>query len=46
MEATVIRTQFFFSAVSATWLLSFYGPLSRYAPSSKAASIKIDKPKK
>jgi hypothetical protein len=46
MEARIIRTRFFSNAVSATWRLSFYGPLSRYAPSSKAASFAIDKPKK
>jgi len=36
VEARIIRTPFFFSAVSVTLRLSFYGPLSRYAPSSKA----------
>jgi hypothetical protein len=46
MEGRIIRTRSFFNAVSAKWRLSFYGPLSRYAPSSKAASFTIDKPKK
>jgi hypothetical protein len=46
IEASIIRTWFFFNVVSATWRLPFYGPLSRYAPSSKAASFTIDKPKK
>ena len=46
IEARIIRTRFFSKAVSATWRLSFYGPLSRYASSSKAAPFTIDKPKK
>ena len=43
MEARIIRTRFFFNAVSAIWRLSVYGPLSRYAPSSKASTFTTDK---